>query len=147
MQLNDIIHLYMGCKFDFPAEGIRHVRTLDAYNYYQGWEDIRLHLRPLTDMTEEEARELVGMELPAFNKDVFKLSGIYPAGVDYTYGSGIEYDLTGFPTQVEDCRTQLFHQLSPTQFHYLLQRGFDLFGGIEAGWAVDAKTVNNNTNA
>jgi hypothetical protein len=40
---------------------------------------------------------------------------------------------------------QLCEQLNAAQFHYLLSKGFDLFGLIPAGLAIDATTVNQPT--
>jgi hypothetical protein len=35
---------------------------------------------------------------------------------------------------------------TPNTFHYLLKQGFDLFGLVDAGLAVDAKTIQPKTN-
>lgn len=74
---------------------------------------IKLILRPLASMTEEEMKECGNMIYdfsndPGLNKWHWK---------DFEIG------------------------LSPEQFHYLLSKGFDIFGLIESGLAIDSTSL------
>lgn len=43
------------------------------------------------------------------------------------------------------CPQRNYDKYNPAQFTYLLSKSFDLFGLIEAGLAIDAKTLNSNS--
>lgn len=69
-------------------------------------ENVTLHLRPLSDMKEEEYREMA---------------------VD---------NIDGFEMFLEKVKiNDVFY--APEEFRYLLSRGFDLFGLIDSGLAID----------
>lgn len=87
-------------------------------------------LRKLSDMTEEEAKELLRIRHPkgiyerhsSLCIDYYWQEGHLPQGKKYEY----QMDLS---------------EATPDQFHYLLSRGFDLFGLCEAGLAIDKSTL------
>lgn len=75
--------------------------------------DFTPHLRPLSDMAEEELQECGNMI----------------------------YDFSGDP-ELNAHKWQDFEiGLAPEQFHYLLSKHFDLFGLIDAGLAIDSTTL------
>jgi len=89
--------------------------------------DVKLRLRPLSDMTREEIIQF------------FKIGGIVykePHRAEIQDDRFIQmegYDSIG---DYSSC----YHEgisFRPEQFQYLLKQGFDLFGLIEAGLAVD----------
>lgn len=86
-------------------------------------------LRPLASMTEEEAREWFRIE----------------EGRDWPEGGYMEHDTAlerwNFWLEVMLVPQFLF---TPAAFLYILKKGFDLFNLIEAGKAIDAKTLEAN---
>lgn len=69
MNIRDYMHYYVGQTFDYPSCGTRHKRVLNGYYLENPLNEMRLHLRPLDSMTEEEAKELVCMELDGYSRD------------------------------------------------------------------------------
>lgn len=127
--IKDYLHLYLGCKVLLP-DGSKDILDYveidqDIFWYSKGTdhddkpvspciEDIKLILRPLSDMTEEELQECGNMiydfsDDPELNNHQWK---------DFEIGS------------------------APEQFHWLLSKHFDLFGLIDAGLAIDKTTLN-----
>lgn len=88
-------------------------------------------LRQLEDITKEEMREIVLMNYMIHNtlQDVAYFENSIMFGTTgFTGGGKIKLD-----------------KLSPKLFHYLLKQGFDLFGLLDAGLAVDEKELKNKT--
>lgn len=84
---------------------------------HYAFDEVKLLLRPLASMSEEEKKEC----------------------------GNLVYDFSG-DEELNRWKWQDFETLlDPAQFHYLLSRGFDLFGLIAAGLALDATTINDNT--
>lgn len=119
--INDYLHLYLGCECQFGY--IDRIGRLAGIDERYGWqifypgnqivpyrfvrpELIKLLLRPLSDMTEEE-----------FDYMFFKQPGYV----------SIESKV------VADKR----FDISPHQVAFLLSKGFDLFGLIDARLAID----------
>lgn len=100
-------------------------------------------LRRLSDMTEQEMKALYRtrtlwayiqeshikkIQFSEGNQNCITIGYEGPSGSSgYTCGNELMY----------------LNQLMPTQFHYLLKQGFDLFGLIDEGAAIDAKTIIN----
>jgi hypothetical protein len=126
---NDYLHLYLGCECEVIGTGfIGKIDTvfddgtiatgLGRFPFVQTLrgDEIKPLLRPLTDMTHEELQECGNM----------------------IYDFSDEPDLNNH--KWEDFQTLL----DPMQFVWLLKKGFDLFGLIESGLAID-KTKQNET--
>lgn len=143
MQLKDILHYYLDHYFEYTSCGVSHRRVLTGWYLDNMPDSSKLHLRRLEDMTEREAKELVCMELDAYGRDNYELLNIHPSEIEYSCGIRAEQNYFGPPEPVQDIRQLYYWSLSPRQFHHLLSGGFDLFGGIDAGWAVDVNTLNN----
>lgn len=86
---------------------------------------VKLILRPLSDMTQEEGRKYVELRGYEAINSVTILAG------------GIEFTHPGMNTYIS------FENNKPEQFAFLLSNGFDIFGLIEAGLAV-SKTETKN---
>lgn len=162
MKLQDYLHYYLGCPCiyymadDDPAG---YHAALD-YDLIKNWlanqeeTDIKLQLRQLEDMTEEEAIAIA--RLCFFDRDKgypdrdFKarktsigtiLPSAYEVRIDNDWYD--EVIKIGFNTgNIWRCNgsTEHLHNQSKV-FHYLLQQHFDLFGLIPAGLAIDIKTT------
>jgi hypothetical protein len=139
-KIEDYLHLYLGCECEFKTVETqklfsRKLIGIDvdylfqpAYDRNPVYEYIKPILRPLSDMTEEEAvkvsiaywgtekprlHEYAGKQLVRnFNNDVYKHHWEYPEKL-------------------------------PEIIRILLSQGFDLFGLIESGLAIDSTTLTN----
>lgn len=133
-ELSEVMHLYLGCEvYDsqlneygilsgVSANG-HHQITGSGHGttYTQSPEFIKLRLRRLSSMTEEEARKLI------------ELRG-YPEVTNIQFqNGGVTFDHPGFNTYIN------FEGFNPGQFSYLLSKGFWLFGddAFEKGLIID----------
>lgn len=100
--IKDYLPYYLGCDYwTNNSQGNLNAKTLpDVIDMCKRNKGVQLHLRRLSDMTEEE-KARVG------------------------YSAMIKDDIIWTPEKV----------------HYLLKQGFDLFGLIDEGAAIDAKTT------
>lgn len=125
------------------------------------WTDsIKPILRRLEDMTEEEAIQLIQIMVPDEMEDKpadeeYILNLFHNDGgnlVNNDVAIGAEYNVRCYDGQVtiKKCGTICAYDETgdeqelvnaPRAYHYLLSRGFDLFGLISAGLAIDAKTI------
>jgi len=94
-------------------------------------------LRPLSDMTEEEAKEVVNRQFKSWSIPIYEGHSSLCIDVKFQIDVGNKFN----HTQID------YDRISPDAFHYLLKQGFDLFNLIPAGLAVDkTKEVTNATN-
>lgn len=147
-EMKDFIHLYLGCEvlgtyndtngsrgyltgvtnggteceIQFILEDGINVEEQPVFNSI---DEVKLILRPLSDMSEEEAKELLLMN----DGEATKIHKITNGGITY----GIRNDSEKY--------TRYFGSLNPPQFVYLLSRGFDLFELIPAGLAIKQSAV------
>jgi hypothetical protein len=144
--IKDYLHLYLGCK-------VREVMSLGddeytltklslAYHAIREGNKIFPILRPLSDMTEEEAKIYFGISESA---EVYK-KNMYDDHSEFLYrwedrrrkyntSDGMAHSAVGIAHNCENA------DMTPTQFLFLLSKHFDLFGLIEAGLAIDATTL------
>lgn len=139
VNFKDVAHLYLGCILQ--RGGIITAGLLDAANKaeFDAYADFKPILRPISDMKEQEMKELYPIVFgKSFHGDNITLRDaggkqerwVLWSGVDrlfiYKDGDiGADSDLHYFGV----------HQASVTVF--LLSNGFDLFGLIESGQAID----------
>lgn len=156
--IKDYLHLYIGCDvmlcepegtpIKVNLRGLTRERTdgedmlriqvyeNDGDDGYEGrgmiWcdeEEIELILRPLSDMTEEEGNEFFRnkyRETHVF--DWFNCVAVNKAGIEYTF--------TYHSSSRKRNKIIMFDDLHPNDFIWLLSKGFDLFGLIDAGLAI-----------
>ena len=163
MKLKDYIHYYYGCEF--IANGMRY--TIDRIDRLikgtrqnpfgrEVWNDfephkIKLVLRRLEDLTEEEAKQLAMIYSGA--KSVERTKGVANNWHYYFcyFGENEEGELLIIAADGCAWYAHYFDKDQPGHrnivnehkaFHYLLQQGFGLFGLIDAGLAVDGKGLN-----
>ncbi len=141
--LKDYLHLYFGCEclynnkttiysiqaFDKWSEicDLRNVSLGGNFSNQVGIENIKLILRPLNDMTEEEMLE--------YGKNVDSLKDCDNA--EFSRAGAIVFSTNGFPNghmYPDDYNTA-------ESFRYLLSKGFDLFNLINDGLAIDKTKV------
>ncbi len=136
-KIEDYLPFYLGCeievKFDDGSSGI--VKLTPHYLNYYGTNEfvptsMRLFLRPLSDMTEEDVKEWgdVTIEHTSYgpkldSKEEFgEYTEIYPDG-------------SIFSKSKDDGDSRPIN--GGFLFMLLLKKGFDLFGLIESGLAID----------
>lgn len=141
-ELKDIISFYIGCEciYDWGREpnvelkGKITPKIIESIYYNDGevrW--VKPLLRPLSDMTEEEAIE------------VTKPIVIY----GYTEGRSYETYRNSFGqivvswgiSHLERYVPQSEQHYTTEQFIYLIKQGFDIFGLIESNQAVDKTKI------
>lgn len=120
-QIKDYLHLYLGCKFIHNVH--KGVFELCGYNIYEAYaqnslgvstfdaRQIKLILRPLSDMTPSEFKEV-----EAYHPETKRWLDV---------------------GHLDDGGKVQFDSWSPYVTVYLLSKGFDLFGLIEEGLAID----------
>lgn len=121
--------------------------------------DVKLYLRPLSSMTEEEMKGLLMAMVPIDMEDAptaedYDLEMFYNDGglmVDGDVAIGANYTCRCYEGQIairqngdidcydEDGKEREKVTKNPQAMHYLLSRGFDLFGLIPAGLAINSK--------
>lgn len=164
MELKDCLHYYMGATFwTNNSEGEVNPETLRfIYPMIEKKQGVRLVLRRLEDMTDEEMIGLLQSMVPDdmedkpknedydlemfYNDDGLMVDGDIAIGANFTCGCfdgqiGIKKcgSIILFDEEEDVTRDMLIN--TPMAFNYLLRQGFDLFGLIPAGLAIDAKTV------
>jgi hypothetical protein len=137
-ELKDYLHLYLGCKILRPdmrtqltmsgiSGDIIHFLEEGRGETYGTVSLAKPILRPLSDMTVDEAVQLIEIGTSVYNFISIRKVDRYE----------VMYD-GGYPTSK---RTWLYHlrfsELKAEQFHFLLSKNFDLFELIEAGLAID----------
>jgi hypothetical protein len=148
-KISDYIHLYIGGEVAHPSDkcpfkliGINHDGEPIIQGDFSGGthnvnqisfvpiEDIKLILRPLSDMTREEAEFINnGSIMPDDELKEYGYYNEYAEGCPaYQY---IRYEDYGSVQRLAD------QMGNPSAWHFLLKQGFDLFGLIEAGLAID----------
>jgi hypothetical protein len=150
--IEDYLHLYLGCQCehncwsniedDYEIVEGRRISLLDASMLHEELEewcfDIKPILRPLSDMTEEEAIECaklsewephfrdVKVERTAYGDLLVKWDGMVEGGE--------QQNVTG----------DMFY--CAEQFQYLLSKSFDLFNLIPEGLAIEKTKLNSGKN-
>jgi hypothetical protein len=165
MKLQDYIKYYIGCNVittdDNERAELVGVSDDNAHLVHEGTGNygtcdvtgVKLVLRRLEDMTEEEAITIATMAMfdkpagyPIKDYTVRRLPlGNYPPSACQVAINNDWYEMEiaiGFNTGniwFTKFEQRVFNQ--PAIFHYLLTQHFDLFGLIDAGLAVDQKTI------
>src|ERR1044072_535254 len=141
MKIQDYLPYYLGCDYwTNNSQGNLNAKTLaDVIDMCKRDKGVQLHLRRLEDMTEKVAIELVRLVV---HKHEYVNVSTYRH--NFTNDLMVQWGLLT-PEQRADDVEYYFNATgerswSGNQFHYLLQQGFDLFGLIDAGLAIDAKT-------
>lgn len=140
--IKDVIHLYLGCEVEYGYEGRTRIGKLVGNDERYGWQIfdpgrpfapyhhvrvglLKLLLRPLSSMTEEELKEWIG-----------------PASVNFT-----EHYCKKKLREISSSIYGLFNYIgfygNYNSIPWLLSKGFDLFGLLDAGLAVDATKKEN----
>lgn len=149
--IKDYLHLYLGCQCKrmgqdddsetFRLTGISWDGTQniwwayfeDKEDCYSVIDDVFPILRPLSDMTEDEAKVLCSMQIKGLRTcDHVKIVQMTPVVKFVIYSDGEDpNDDHGRLRRFLNIESYLV-----PQFKYLLSKGFDLFGLIDAGLVI-----------
>jgi hypothetical protein len=172
-EIKDVLHLYLGCQCQkmgqeddkqlFKLTGISYDDTQNIWwAYFAGEEDCYAHiddvfpiLRKLSDMTEEERKELWRLVFSMGNgktfNDRFKdFTGrvqfidetTYYQVPRYIMMQGVErLAIESDGTVWADCDLHNWRHNQHEVTRWLLSKSFDLFGLIEQGLAIDKATL------
>ncbi len=139
IKFSEVAHLYLGCEV--RNELVKINGTLIEVRKDRELEYIKPILRPLSDITEDEMKELL-IKWYHPSEDMFvRLSDtikFYPNEKKRAVkvGEGVAYSM--FKDGIHKATGTLsFTRLNPVQTLYLLKQGFDLFGLIDNGEALD----------
>lgn len=159
-KIEDYLCYYIGQEVEFGYEGRKAVGKLVGLDVRFGYqvfdprsavvpykfckiELISLRLRPLSDITEKEMGELHLLWFGESSRDIYTATfnevKFKPMELKRRtlHGSGIGYSAFDKNGKHIQTGTLSLSRLNSEQFHYLLKQGFDFFGLIEAGLAVD----------
>lgn len=103
-------------------------------HYFYNYEDCQPLLSKLEDITKENVKtltELIGIK--NFKNYRWTKNADGADIIEVTYFNSRRHQ--------EEVFFMWVNYFTPAQFHYLLKKGYDLFGLIEAGLAVDKKTL------
>lgn len=147
MENINYLPFYLGCDCLLESEAnskepnIRKLRSVPFLfgelhaefgdNTAYGMNEVKLMLRPLTNITEDEMKEFLLIE--------YNIANTLKRVTISSSGRFLSYETTGFFGNGEYDMTRL----SALQTLYLLSKGFDLFGLIEKNVAVDATKLKN----
>lgn len=152
--VNAAIHYLTGKMVDVNTNGINHTPWIvvrfetvekiyrngdnsssDMHHFFIGYDEIKLVLRPLSDMKREEACEYAGF----YNKRPT------PIPDDAIVTITPKEDCVHINIEKGGSGVSLFpggpHGDKAEAFRYMLSKGFDLFGLIEADLAIDQTTL------
>jgi len=144
MKKEDVIHYYMGAEAEFDGRKgkitkvsiqnnnplVRISWTSEYNRYIDAWaSEIKLLLRPLSSMTEEEAKDFI-LITHAVNREQIKCAEARKNQLEF---------------RIDDTYGEIqWSQLSSLEFVYLIQSGYDMFQFISRGLAIDITKLNKN---
>ena len=111
-------------RWDFTLEGVVGSGAYCVDGYVCPVHNIVLHLRPLSSLTESEARELYEMVAGEKWKQIFEKQADECLPL-WVFDDVEDLDIRGIDLVIGN----------PTAWLYLLSKGFDLLGLIDAGLA------------
>lgn len=164
--IKDYLSLYLGCQVLVQGEERKGYLTgvnnggheceiqyqladnphhLEEEPEFASAEDVKMVLRPLSDMTEEEFTEAVmlhwGTSRDIIKKTISKIERLKEVKQITKYGTSIPY--VAFDKEGKHYMTATFSQnsMNPEQTLYLLSKHFDLFNLIPEGLAIDKTKI------
>lgn len=152
MNIKDYLHYYIGQKYRtkyVDLDGPNHWLILTAKRLDKlddlSIEWVQLALRKLEDMTDQEAFDLCEFQWPVEVTKYIRAQRGVVVEFRRKHSDPEMNNADGYTYSAKAINWGLNHWTT-YQFHYLLSRGFDLFGLIPAGLAIDAKTLNTPNN-
>lgn len=113
-KIQDYLHYYLGCEGRMRHGEIQKLTTKILHDVLRGVIEFTPHLSKLEDMSEEELQECGNMV----------------------------YDFSAEPA-LNNHRPEDFQLCAPEQYHYLISKGYWLFGNdwFDEGLIIDKKTL------
>lgn len=116
--IKDYLHFYLGCEIYADGFQVRKLTPLVLMEYSEHYYPYKPILRQLSDMTEEELQECGNLVYDFSDDD---------SGMDLNNHRPDDFLLT-----------------TSEQFHWLIQRYFDVFDLIKEGLAIDKSKLPTN---
>lgn len=146
--IKDYLPLYIDCEVE-ASNGLTYknnfsfMERLDSDKYSFGWDGIKLVLRQLSDMTEEDCPEWFKEWMPDGFSVFHQVDNAYKyVQIDSETTDG--YCLTIHPDGSMSCECKdngdQYAYKGGDLFRHLLSKHFDLFGLIESGLAISSTT-------
>jgi hypothetical protein len=147
-ELKDYINLYIGQLIQHTLNDDNDIVISRVTGYYSDgievqlvhngehkcilphFKDAKLILRRLESMTDEECNELVWIKSSVYERVALVNANDYGIRFSFQYASSSRR------------REQVITDFSPEMVRFLLTKGFDLFGLINAGLAIEDKSEN-----
>lgn len=132
--IDDYIHLYLGCNAYWQIQGVKstYAAPID-YSMLENADWIKPVLRPLHDMTMQEAEPVASMAFTdALSKE--EKGKIGKAFIEYNFSNAPLFSGGKMYHDISEIEISMMPEIT----RYLLTKGFDLFGLIEEGLAVNA---------
>lgn len=147
-EIKDYLHLYAGCPVEFDRYGTLCMGTLTASlfkDFNHGEVELKLILRPLRDMTEDEAIEVFKMvSLLDLSECQFEFGENYTTWINANLNGRVIDSINFLGDNIEmmnnDGTYSPLNPIAPVHKYYL-SRHFDLFSLIENGLAIDKTTL------
>ena len=143
--IRNFLHFYIGCDYQWQDESgeWRRPQKLNSYQFNDVIKhhiNSRLILRPLESMTETEMKELYFLVWKReFIGDNITHRDVGSKEERWCLWSGLERLMIYKDGDVAgDCDLHYVRVHTPTVFAWQLSKGFDLFGLIKAGFAIDS---------
>ena len=150
IQFKDVAHLYKGCVMQHSGDQLE-----TTYPILTGWlldrlnENFKPVLLKILDITDAERKEIYKLafkrDSPESGTTVFREDRTLQSEPRWVLSTGV--DRLGIETNGTvwvDCDLHPYKHNQHEITLFLLKRGFDLFGLIESGQAVDATTLTPN---
>lgn len=125
-KINEYLHYYIGAEAKMPGHTVIITHSLLAYEHAMKHWGIKLILRPLSSMTEDEGREYAVH---------YGIKGNLPCTI--TEENGYVKIAIGDKQHGASLFPMGHYGQKPESVHYLLSKHFDLFNLIESGQAID----------
>lgn len=138
--------LYLGCWcYDLKNDHriVLNTQNLNDYDHFNSLDEIKPILRPLPDMTEDEAKHIIGLIRKKLGGDHVWVDDRIQVEMAFQNNRPFYNYLTVDGSNY--CTSDLRWSIGdPEVWKYLKSRHFDLFGWIADGLAIDATTMNPN---
>jgi hypothetical protein len=168
MKLQDVLHYYFQAQcleaIKVPGQELNYepstVTARTLFNIQAGLSEVKLILHRLSNLSEGNIIDLLQCMLPdemedkpaddEYSINMFHADGGNLVNSDVVAGAEFSCRCMEGQISIKRCGTVCLYDEAgdemegnyvPRVYHYLLQHHFDLFGLIDAGLAIDSKTI------
>lgn len=124
--IKDYLHLYLGCEVEYGYDGRKAIGDIHGLDPHAGWKVFTRKPIPMYHTVRTELLKPILRPLSDMTEEEF----------DYMF-----FKQPGYVSIESKALVDKRFDISPHQVAFLLSKGFDLFGLIEAGLAIDRTTL------